>query len=644
VSAKFIQRCTKWELAEPRPEMALQLAKTLQVSPVLGQLLLNRGYGDPDSARAFLNCRLRDLADPFLLPGMQTAAERALQAIEQDETVTLYGDYDVDGVTSVAMLKRILNALGCTKVQPFLPDRLDEGYGLTPAGVDRCLAMGKPRLLIVLDCGTNSAAEISRLQGDGIDVVVLDHHEPSTPANPLAMINYKIGVTAQVLIDKKICGTAAPGCDLPLDTAGGGCATYETVGIPEQLQVGNPKPDRSREVTEYCTAGLVFKFCHALLKLCRPSTSLRAGSRSSTPAAGAIDLKTYLDVVALATVADIAPLIGENRILARHGLRQMGASHSAGLRALMRVSGVGHEPTTYDCGYKLGPRLNAAGRLESAMAALQLLLSDDGKECDQIAQQLDATNRERQAEEMRVLVEARADAEAQLQDQQACVLVVARPGWHEGVVGIVASRIAREFHRPVFVVALNRDGVGKGSGRSIEGFNLAVALEATRSFLLRGGGHAMAAGVSLKEDQIHPWRVALQSHARLEQGLDEQRLKRVVRVDAEVTLSEANLVLMDELQKLEPCGMGNPRPVFLVRKAEVATDPKVVGSDGRHLKLWLRQGTTTMDAIAFGKGAMASSLIGKGTRLNVVFELEHNDYQGVKKIQMKIQEIAVAGC
>ncbi len=609
-----MQVSTKWERAEPRPEMALQLANALQVSPVLGQLLLNRGYGDPDSARAFLNCQLRDLADPFLLSGMQVAAERTLQAIEQDEAVTLYGDYDVDGVTSVAMLKRILNAMGCTKVQPFLPDRLNEGYGLTSAGVERCLATGKPRLLIVLDCGTNSAAEISRLQEDGIDVVILDHHEPSEPAKPFALVNYKIK-------DRKL----------------------------------EAQDRKSSVVTEYCTAGLVFKFCHALLKLCRQPRSERgqSGTNKIDPACSGINLKTYLDVVALATVADIAPLAGENRILARHGLRQMGASHSAGLRALMRVSGVEREPTAYDCGYKLGPRLNAAGRLESAMAALQLLLSDDEKECDRIAQQLDATNRERQAEEMRVLVEARADAEAQLQDKQACVLVVARPGWHEGVVGIVASRIAREFYRPVFVVALNRDGVGKGSGRSIEGFNLAVALEATRSFLLRGGGHAMAAGVSLKEDRIHPWRVALQSHARLEQGVDEQRFKRVVRVDAEVILSEMNLALMNELQKLEPCGMGNPRPIFLVRKAEVAAEPRVVGSDGRHLKLWLRQGTTTMDAIAFGKGAMASShpwraspkagLIGKGARLDVVFELEHNDYQGVKKIQMKIQEIVMSG-
>lgn len=577
---------SQWKVLDVPDESVQFLARALRISPVLARILWIRGCKDEMTARQFLNCQLRDLTDPFLLPGLTIAVDRMIRALKRKECVMLYGDYDVDGVASVAIMKRVLSDLGATGVQTFLPDRFDEGYGLTQAGIERCLSGHKPDLLVVLDCGTNSHDEISCLHEMGVDVMVFDHHEPSLPAKPLALVNYKI-------------------------------RNFEN---EDQASWISP---------EYCTAGLVFKFCHGLLK---------AGRQCGLDAAKNIDLKIYLDFVALATVADIAPLMGENRILTLHGLRQMSKTRFPGLRALMKNAGIRSEPTGYDCGFRLGPRLNAAGRLESALASLQLLLSDDEEESVQLSSKLDSMNRERQAEALRVLSEARADAESQFQDLQTRVLVVARSGWHEGVVGIVASRIMREFHRPTFVLAIDETGIAKGSGRSIEGFDLAAAVDATRSFLLRGGGHAMAAGVSLEAKKIESWQVELQRHARIEQGLDGERLRRLIRVDAEVMLSQLNMELIDELKKMEPCGMGNPRPLFMARKVEVMGEPRTVGVEGKHLKLRLRQNGMIVDAIGFGHGR---SPVRKGNMISVLFEVELNDYQGIKQIQMNIREIVL---
>lgn len=571
----------RWDVAEAQPKQTEALATILQISPISAQILWNRGLREEVAARLFMSCQLRDLTDPFLLPDMRPAVERTMRALLKNETIVLYGDYDVDGVASVALLKRLLTSLGATQVHPFLPDRFDDGYGLTAGALARCMGSVKPTLIIVLDCGTNSCAEIEGLVKSGVDVIVVDHHEPSTPARPLALLNYKV--------------RKDPSVD-------GFC--------------------------EYCTAGLAFKFGHALLKFAR---------QQNLPHAEEVDLKIFLDLVALATVADIAPLTGENRIFARHGLREMARTKWMGLRALMHVSQIQHEPNAYDCGFKLGPRLNAAGRLESAMAALQLLLCEDEDQAGEIARQLDTVNRERQTEEARVWAEARADAEMQAQDPSTRVLVLARAGWHEGVVGIVASRIVREFYLPTFVIALNETGMGKGSGRSIEGFNLSTAVDSTRSFLLKGGGHAMAAGVSVHGEQVGPWRQALQSHARVDQGLEGELLKRKVRIDAEVTMAQLDLKLIEELERLEPCGMSNPRALLLVKNVEVAAEPRTVGADRKHLKLWLRQNGASMDAIAFGKGSL---VLRKGSRINVVFELELNEYQGNRKAQMNIREIA----
>lgn len=575
---------SRWEIAPPREAEAAALAAALGVPSLVAQTIVNRGIFDATEARRFLAPQLKDLDDPLRMEGMKAAATRLARAVKQDEALVIYGDYDVDGVCSTAIATRVLRALGCSRVRPFLPDRFDEGYGLGETSLARCLAEGAPDLMLVLDCGTNSRAEVAALRARGVGVVILDHHEPSCPAEPDALVNYKLGEGARE----------------------GGVQT------------------------EFCTAGLIFKCAHALLKLLR---------QEGHAAADRVDLRETLDLVALATVSDLAPLTRENRLLTRHGLRQMAATRHAGLRALMKVAGVKGTPTATDCGFRLGPRLNAAGRLESAVAALDLLLAENEDDAEALAARLDATNRDRQAEEQRVHEEAREDAEAQFQAPATRVLVVGRPGWHEGVVGIVASRLAREFHLPAFVIALGDKEVAKGSGRSIEGFDLAAALNATRAHLAGGGGHAMAAGVSLTPERLTAWREALQEHARGHPLFREGRPRRKSRADAEVRLADVTLDLVSALEKIEPCGCGNPRPAFVARGVEVDGMPRAVGRNGEHLKFRARQGGVALDAIAFGRGDVS---VNSGDRLDLLFEPQRNEYLGRVSAQALVLEMSRA--
>ena len=612
----------RWEIATARAAEAAALAVDLGVPPLAAQVLLNRGFVDTDEVRRFLTPQLKDLGDPFTLPGMEAAVARLVRAVAGNETVVVYGDYDVDGVASTAMAVRLLRALGVKNVRPFLPDRFDGGYGLGEASLKRCLAEGTPALMLVLDCGTNSAAEVAGLRAKGVDVVILDHHEPTTPADANALVNYKL--------KKREAGSQKL-------EVGAGQETQEAKGEKRneeegQSEIRNPKSAIGmwNIPAEFCAAGLVFKCAHGLLKRLR---------ESGYEAAVKFDLKELLDLVALATVSDLAPLKGENRILVRHGLRQMAATRHVGLRALMEVARVKGTPTSTDCGFRLGPRLNAAGRLESAAAALQLLLTSDEDEARDLAQGLDETNRERQAEELRVFGEARKEAVAQFEDPATRVLVVGRPGWHEGVVGIVASRLVREFHLPAFVVALGDKEVAKGSGRSIEGFDLSAAVNATREHLVGGGGHAMAAGVSMLSERLPAWREALQGFARAHPIFREGRPRRRSRADAEARLPEVTLELAAALENLEPCGFGNPRPILVARGVEIDGDPRAVGKEGSHLKLRLKQDGATLDAIAFGRG---DAPVKRGDRIDLLFEPQRNEYQGRTTAQAQVLEISLS--
>jgi len=378
---------------------------------ILLKLLGQRGVEGREAIDAFLKPKLRDLSDPFLLPEMEAAVERVLKAVDGGEKVIVYGDYDVDGVTSVALMRNVLQAYGAAE-DCFIPKRGEEGYGLSDAAIDHLLEdKGKPDLVITVDCGTASIDEIARFKELGVDVIVVDHHEMSVRGRPdcVAVVNPKLGDDFHYL----------------------------------------------------CAAGVVFKLAHALLK---------------TRKVEGFDLKEYIDMVAVATVADIVPLVEENRLLVRYGLERLPRTKNAGLRALQKVTGLNGSVSSMDVGFRIGPRINAAGRMDKPEDALALLLEQDDASAMQMAEVLDHFNRERQQHEKQIRDEAMALVEKHFDPGNDPVIVLGSRAWHPGVVGIVASRLMRQFYRPTFVISIGEDGVGKGSGRSVEGISGRVRL------------------------------------------------------------------------------------------------------------------------------------------------------------------------
>src|SRR5437588_11932314 len=401
----------------------------------IARLLMRKGFSTADEVQAFLQPRLKSLSDPFLLPNMKAAVTRILAALDRRERIVLFGDYDVDGVTSLALLAETLRAYGATP-DLFLPLRMEEGYGLSRESVERCIEQYHPQLLIALDCGTSSAAEIVDLTKRGVDVIVLDHHESKS-------------------------------------------------ALPECVAVVNPKVDPGSPFHYLCSVGIVFKLCHALLKT-RPID---------------FDLKSKLDLVALGTVADIVPLRGENRTLVQRGGIEIARSTRPGLKRLIEVSGVKAPIFTEDIGYRLGPRLNAAGRLSTAEKSLRLLLTQDETEASELAEFLDKHNRERQEVEKRIFTAAEEKIAKEFDSSRDAAIVVFERGWHPGVLGIVASRIAHKYHRPAIVIGIDENGIGKGSGPSIEGFNLVQALTRCADKIDKYGGHEVAAGRTMQEKE-----------------------------------------------------------------------------------------------------------------------------------------------
>lgn len=520
----------EWILRQPDDTLLRELsgsASGVKLLPLTLRLLAQR-LGK-EAMDAFLDPRLAALGDPFALPGMAAAARRIIEAVEKKEHVVLYGDYDVDGITSLAQLTVLLRAYD---LQPraFLPHRVDEGYGLSRDGLARCFEeFGKPALLVALDCGTCSVAEVEWLGAQGVDCVIVDHHEP---------------------------GGSLPVC----------------------VALVNPKLPGA--TGEFCTAGLVFKLLHALLKL--------------QPISG-FDLREQLDLAAMGTVADLVPLRGENRIIVKKGLEKIASTRRIGLRALKSAAGLDGHIEAHHIGFRLGPRLNASGRLDHAQASLDLLLCDDAAEAEGYASLLNELNRERQEVENHAHVEARAEILANPALAQASCIVLGSRSWHPGVVGIVASRLMRDFHRPAVVVAIDESGTGKGSGRSIPGVSLVEALDECRHLLLRGGGHAMAAGVTLEEKNLGAFREAM--HLSVARQLGTGTLQARVECDAECSLADFGRRFFGELLRLEPFGMGNPEPVFLLRNVDPVLPGQVLKE--KHWKLRLRQGTIPMPAMWF---------------------------------------------
>ncbi len=519
-------RPPRW-LLKPAVDGAAELAADMSLSPLMAQLLVQRGLTTVEMARDFLVPKLATLGDPTVLPEMKPAVERILLAVDKKQSVVLYGDYDVDGVTSMALMHLILKAYGLD-THLFLPTRMEEGYGLSLDGIAKCYEQfGKPDLFIALDCGTTSLKEVAKLRADGVDCVIIDHHELSPQGRPdcLALVNPKLG----------------------------------------------------KDYHYFCTAGLVFKVSHALLKA-RMIESY--------------DLKETLDLVALGTVADLVPLIDENRLLVRRGLEALAQTTRHGLKALKTIAGVEGLVQTHHVGFRLGPRLNAAGRLDTAATALQLLLATDADEGAALAELLEAHNKDRQNVEQQVHIEAETMLSNIGEIDKVSAIVLASRNWHPGVIGIVASRISRLCHRPTILVSIDENGVGKGSGRSIPGFSLVEAIDICRDQLLGGGGHAMAAGISVHEDKIDSFRTAFQVAAR--EALSKEAMTAVLELDAEVKLRDLSLSFFESYKLLEPFGQKNPEPLFLCRNVK----PKLPGRTmkEKHLRIILTQEGASMEA------------------------------------------------
>ena len=531
-----------------------RLAEGLGVSPVVGSILARRGFGDVEEARRFLAAE--ESHDPVTLPGVPAACELILAHIERGSVIAVFGDYDVDGVCSTAMLLRTLRALGADPVWE-LPSRFDEGYGLSGSAVERLRGRGV-ELLVTVDCGITAVEQVAAARGAGLDVVITDHHRP---------------------------GEELPDC---------------TVVHPALGDYGCP---------ELCASGVVLKLSEALF-----------GAAGRDPAEAAEDI----DLAALATVCDLVPLRGENRRIVREGVVALGRTRKAGLRALMEIGGVAPgELSEHSLGFRLGPRINAAGRMQRADAALELLLTDDAARAGEVARELDLLNRDRQEAETRILFAAEAACAPQAHQG---AIVVAGEGWHPGVVGIVASRLVERWRRPCVVIALDGQGGGRGSGRSVSAYDLHAGLAACSEHLVRFGGHRMAAGVELEADAVEPFRRALAAHAGA--ALSPDDLISVERVDAIVPGGDLGLELAEDLERLRPFGMGNPQPTLLVPSARFERVTGM-GEDKEHSRFTLvAAGGAKSRGVAFRSppSALAPAL---ERAHDIALRLEKNRWNGI---------------
>jgi single-stranded-DNA-specific exonuclease len=542
----------------------------LHLPDAICRLLAIRGFGAPDDAKAYLRPRLEHLHEPNGLADLDRAVERIVFALRENQTILVHGDYDVDGICSTTVVTRTLRTLGGNAV-PFIPRRLQDGYDLSDAGVRAARECGA-KLVITCDCGTSAHGPIAELQASGIDVIVTDHHLPGGP--------------------------------LP--------AAYAILN-PKRLDC--PSVDK-----DLAAVGVAFKLALAL-----------------TRAVGGNDAAVYamLDLVALATIADVAPLRGENRVLVRYGLKLLNDPQRPGVRAMIRAAGLDRKSLTAGrVGFILAPRLNAAGRLGSALRGVELMMSASDEEANPIARELEELNARRQEIDRATLETARARV-LEMDLPSTFGIALAGEGWHPGVIGIVASRIVEEFGRPTMMIALEGEQ-GKGSGRSISVFDLHGALTECRDLLQRFGGHRSAAGITIARDRVDEF--AARFNAVAASRLTEDDLIPELRVDLELPLAETNAELETLLRYMEPCGVGNPSPLLVARALRVAAPPRVVGKDG--LKVVFSDDARSLVMVGWGMAPRVREL-DVGMRVDVAFRLERDEWNGESRLQGRLADFRV---
>jgi len=554
----------RWNILSQNPQLQKDISDALSIHPIIAQLLINRQITTIAQAKMFLLADMPSLHNPFLLTDMDKAVARIELAQKKSEKILIYGDYDVDGVTSSALLRRLLNSLGIQTIN-YIPHRMEEGYGLNQEVAQFARSQGI-HLLITVDCGINAYAPIEAINAAGIDVIVIDHHEP------------------------------------------------EGTKLPPALAVIDPKrPDCLYPFKYLSAVGLVAKLMQAIL--------------------GYVPLED-LDLVALGTVADVVPLRGENRIFVKNGLPYIEGTNKPGLKALLEVAKIaGKKMKPYYIGFILGPRLNAAGRMDSATVSLDLLLSQDPADAHALACSLEAHNLTRQKMQSEVVEEALSMIEADESLKVQDIIVVHKEGWHKGVLGIVASRIVDKYYRPTVVISVE-DGMGTGSARSIDGFHLHEALTNCAVLLENYGGHKRAAGLRLKHGNIGLFRQAINDFAQA--ALPQEKFVPTLEIDCEIPLSAIDMELMGLISSMEPHGEGNPPPLFCSRRLTVKSPPSLLGRDT--IKFWVSDGVKSISVVGFGMGSF-KDMVKLGSLVDLAYTLSIDDWNKAPVVQLMLKDV-----
>jgi single-stranded-DNA-specific exonuclease len=567
-AARYLDK--RWVFTQCDAQCAARLARELNLSDVTATLLANRGITRVETAHKFLNPRLDDLHDPFLMRDMREAVERILSAVEQKEKILIYGDYDVDGTTSTIILKKALSIAGAD-VSYYIPERLRDGYGLREDAMDRAKEEGY-RLIISVDTGIRARQVVEHARSLGLDIIITDHHLPEE-------------------------------------------------GLPRANAVLNPKRrDCSYPDKNLAGVGVAFKLAQALL--------------SETGHARYVE--SFIKIAAIGTIADIVPLVGENRIIAKYGLLGLERPSNLGLRALLEVAGLANKPvTSFDVGFRIGPRINAAGRMAGANAVVELFDAQDFETAMRMALSMDNQNAARQQAEADILAQIFAEIERDPEICNSHVAVIAGEGWHRGVIGIAAARVVEQIHRPTIIISIE-NGVGHGSGRSIRAFHLLDGLSTCADLFERFGGHSHAAGLAVRAENIDELRRRLNEHAR--QALSEEDLVPIIDIDYRLSLRQATHDLIEELMQLEPHGPGNPQPIFESRGVQIVSAPRVLKD--KHLKFRALEGSRWVDCVWWGAGARASDIF-PGDRVSLAYTLSENTYNNTSQVQLTLRDMKV---
>ena len=561
----------RWEFQDPDEKLVEKLQTEFDTSAAIAITMANRGIASLDESRKFFNPEIDQLHDPFDMKNMDQAVERILTNIKSSRPIMVFGDYDVDGTTAASILYLSLTGFGGIIIT-YIPHREDEGYGLSSEGIDIADEQGID-LIITCDCGINAFEQITYAREKGIDVIITDHHIP----------------------DNK---------------------------LPDAVAILNPnQSDCDYPFKGLCGAGVAFKLaCGIGKKLNRPSK----------------DLLSLLDLATLGTAADMVPILDENRLIVSKGLELLNDNPRIGLRALLKTSGLLDKNITVgNISFSVSPKINAAGRLGDANRSVKLLTTDNKSLATKLAHNLDEENRRRRDIQEKVVNEALLKANAEYNFSQDRAIILAESGWHPGVIGIVASRIKEKFHRPTVIIAIDNDGIGKGSARSITGFDLYQALTEVSDHLQNYGGHPMAAGLTISEENLEDFKKAFLTFA--ETNLSEEDMEPRLKIDAEIQLNDINSRFMRFLELLGPYGPGNMRPKFAARNLKVAGNPRIVGN-GKHIRFRVKQGQTSFPAIGFNLFEHYEDLI-NGNSIDLAFVVEINEWRGESAIQLNIKDI-----